>query len=310
MSAPGNVRLLAQERAAARAAKDWAASDSLREQIASLGWVVKDGPDGYELTPRPPFEVCATLADLSAPPNPPEARCGVALLVDGWPDDLRRCVDALLEFAPSDTVIWLLDLGDVDGAGLLCHEFAVAHPRRVIDLHCAQTLEQAGWAKATARLIELQTAPLHAVMDISTVLTGDGLTPLMDACQEPGVVGAGWRGVDVNTDDAWRSFVDAPVGEADALLGYLMVVDVEAARATPPNPKARFYRNADMEWGLMLRAAGGRLVVPSADLPVRQDRHHGYHDTDPQVRDRESKKNYDRLLQQFRGKDAILHPRS
>lgn len=302
--------MLAEQRAAARAAKDWSASDSLRDQIASLGWVVKDGPDGYELAPKPAYEVCATLADLTAPLNPPVSRCGVALLVDGWPEDLSRCVDALVEFAPADTLIWLLDLGDVDGAGRLCHELAVAHPQRVIDLHCAQTLEQAGWAKATTRLIELQTAPLHAVMDISTVLTGDGLTPLMDACQEPGVVGAGWRGVDVNTEDAWRSFVDASVGEADALLGYLMVVDVEAARATPPNPKARFYRNADMEWGLMLRAAGGRLVVPSGDLPVRQDRHHGYHDTDPQVRDRESKKNYDRLLQQFRGKDAVLHPRS
>ena len=302
--------MLAEQRAAARAAKDWSASDSLRDQIASLGWVVKDGPDGYELAPKPAYEACATLADLPAPPNPPVSRCGVALLVDGWPEDLSRCVDALVEFAPADTLIWLLDLGDVDGVGRLCHELAVAHPQRVIDLHCAQTLEQAGWAKATTRLIELQTAPLHAVMDISTVLTGDALTPLMDACQEPGVVGAGWRGVDVDTQDAWRSFVDASVGEADALLGYLMVVNVEAARATPPNPKARFYRNADMEWGLMLRAAGGRLVVPSGDLPVRQDRHHGYHDTDPQVRDRESKKNYDRLLQQFRGKDAVLHPRS
>jgi hypothetical protein len=189
------------------------------------------------------------------------------------------------------------------------HELAVEHPDRIVELHCAQTLDQAGWGKATARLIELDPAPRHAVMDLSSVLTGDALGPLLQALDASGVVGAGWRGVDVNLADNWRTFVDAS-GEVDALLGYLMVVDTEAARATPPHPKARFYRNADMEWSLMLRAAGGRLVAPSPELPVRQDRHRGYHDSDPVMRERESKRTYDRLLAQFRGREEILHPRT
>lgn len=46
---PANVRELAEKRTAARAAKDWAASDSLRDEIAALGWQVKDGKEGYEL---------------------------------------------------------------------------------------------------------------------------------------------------------------------------------------------------------------------------------------------------------------------
>ena len=36
----------------------------------------------------------------------------------------------------------------------------------------------------------------------------------------------------------------------------------------------------------------------------RQDRHRGYHDTDPELRDRESKKTYDRFLKTYRGKPA------
>lgn len=47
--APENIRRLAEERLAARKAKNWAASDALREKMALLGWLVKDGRDGYEL---------------------------------------------------------------------------------------------------------------------------------------------------------------------------------------------------------------------------------------------------------------------
>jgi hypothetical protein len=51
-------------------------------------------------------------------------------------------------------------------------------------------------------------------------------------------------------------------------------------------------------------------VVPAADLPVHQERHRGYHDTNPTVRDRESRRTYDRLLSRFRGRDDILAPRA
>jgi cysteinyl-tRNA synthetase len=40
---------LAQRRLMARANKDWAESDRLREQIAALGWTVQDSKEGYKL---------------------------------------------------------------------------------------------------------------------------------------------------------------------------------------------------------------------------------------------------------------------
>jgi GT2 family glycosyltransferase len=159
--------------------------------------------------------------------------------------------------------------------------------------------------------MRVDTATVHVLMDPSSVLDGDALTPLLDALDEPGVVGAGWRGTNVDVEDGWRSFVDAGTGEVDALLGYLMAVRRDALLAVGgPHPKARFYRNADMELSLALREAGGRLVVPAGDLPVHQERHRGYHDSDPAYRDRESRRTYDRLLQRFRGHDELLAPRS
>lgn len=48
---PAAIRDLAEERWAARNAKDWAKADAMRGQLAEKGWTMKDGKEGYELTP-------------------------------------------------------------------------------------------------------------------------------------------------------------------------------------------------------------------------------------------------------------------
>ena len=48
---PSEVAALLEERQNARAAKDWAASDRLRDEIAALGWIVKDTKEGPKLSP-------------------------------------------------------------------------------------------------------------------------------------------------------------------------------------------------------------------------------------------------------------------
>ncbi len=298
---PAEVAALAERRAGARAAKDFAVSDRLREEIAAAGWVVRDRPDGYALSPRPPYAVLPSVADLPDRRSEPDARrCTVALLVDGWPDDVRTCVEALLTHAPPDVAVVLLENGPTD-AGPVVHQLAAAHPGRVEELHVERP---AGWGPARQALLDADVATVHVLMDVSTVLEGDALSPVLAAFDDDAsVVGAGWRGVAVQ--DGWREFADAGPGEVEALLGYLFAVRRSAALQVPPPARARFYRNADMEWSFLLREAGGRLVVPAEPLPLRQDRHRGYYDSDPAFRDRESKKTYDRFLQRFRGREDL-----
>jgi cysteinyl-tRNA synthetase len=50
--APAAVRELAVRREEARAGRDFAAADRLREEIAAAGWEVRDGPTGFELLPQ------------------------------------------------------------------------------------------------------------------------------------------------------------------------------------------------------------------------------------------------------------------
>lgn len=47
--APEEIQALASERWEARSNKDWAKSDELRDKLKDLGWLVKDGSDGYSL---------------------------------------------------------------------------------------------------------------------------------------------------------------------------------------------------------------------------------------------------------------------
>ena len=47
---PAEVQALLDARAAARAAKNWAESDRLRDAIAAAGWLVKDSKDGQTVT--------------------------------------------------------------------------------------------------------------------------------------------------------------------------------------------------------------------------------------------------------------------
>jgi cysteinyl-tRNA synthetase len=49
--APPQAVALAERRAEARAAKDWAEADRLRDELRDLGWEVRDGPQGPELVP-------------------------------------------------------------------------------------------------------------------------------------------------------------------------------------------------------------------------------------------------------------------
>ena len=49
---PEEIKQLAQKRWEAKAQKDWVLADGFRQELATLGWVVKDGKDSYEILPK------------------------------------------------------------------------------------------------------------------------------------------------------------------------------------------------------------------------------------------------------------------
>lgn len=306
MSIPQEVIDLAQKRVEARKNKDYLLSDQLRQEIVKKGFLVKDTASGFDLVEKPEFEVFENLNFIKYKQKN-KCKVTVLLLVDGWLEDTKDCLEALLKYSNEQTSFLILELANKEKVGNYLNEVANT-VSRVEVIHVNQSLQEVGWANSINKLIEINENPYSVIMDLSSVISEDVVTKLLEKFEEK-VAAVGWKGALVNLEDQWRSVDDKGDGEVDILLSYFFIIKTEIAKKIPANAKAKFYRNADLEWSLDLRKEGYKLIAYSKDLKIEQKRHHGYHDTEIEYREKESKKNYDRILKNFRGKTEILSPR-
>ena len=295
-SVPESVIELARARQAARAARDFALSDSLRDQILAHGFEVLDNDGGFSFRAKNPFPVYERIGDLRSITEK-KFPITIGLILDGFIEDGITSIQAIKKFAPSDTSIVVLICGTPD-----LHGIAQELDERTF---ISQINVAPGWGEAENALLKLSPSPFFVVMDPSTIFTGDAITPVLTTLETGEFSAVGWRGGLVNLEDDWRSVDDKGDGEVDVLFSYFMALNVEhALGASGFNARAVYYRNADIEFSLRLRQSRGRLLQMT--LPLEQARHHGYYDTEESYRDEQSKKTYDRILDRFRGKTEIL----
>ena len=294
MSIPDSVTALAQARMDARAAKDFALADKYRDELLQAGFEVVDVAGGYELKPKKPYITLAYPRDIRTIDL--EKDVTVGLVVDGFTEDALESVKAIK--ANSDCGVAIISIGD---AGSLFEQM----DKRT---YLISVNPGAAWGDCANVFLEKVQSKYVIIMDPSTRFTGDAITPVVQELEKGDYVAVGWRGGLVNTDDEWRSVDDKGSGEVDVLFSYFMAFNrLAMIEVGGFNPRAVYYRNADIEYSLKIRQAGGKLL--QMELPLVQERHHGYHDVDPEYRDVQSKKNYDRILEKYRGKSAILSPR-
>jgi hypothetical protein len=293
---PDSVIELARARQAARAAKDYALSDSLRDQILQQGFEVLDNEGGFSFRAKNPFPVHNRIGDLRLFTEK-KFPVAVGLILDGFVEDGITCIRAIKNFAPLNTAILVVISGTPD----------LARIAQEIDerTFITQINTSPGWGDAANTLLKLSPAPYLVLMDPSTIFMGDAISPALELLKSGEYSAVGWRGGLVNVEDDWRSVDDKGDGEVDVLFSYFMALNVEdALGASGFNARAIYYRNADIEFSLRLRQSRGRLLQMA--LPLEQARHHGYYDTDETYRDEQSKRTYDRILERFRGKTEIL----
>jgi hypothetical protein len=294
VSVPDSVTAIAQARMDARAAKDFALADKYRDELLQAGFEVVDVAGGYELKPKRPYITLAYPRDIRSIDLDSDVTVG--LIVDGFTEDALETVKAIK--ANSDCAVAIISIGD---AGTLFEQM----DKRT---YLISVNPGAAWGDCANVFLEKVQSKYVVIMDPSTRFTGDAITPVVQELEKGEYVAVGWRGGLVNTDDEWRSVDDKGLGEVDVLFSYFMAFNRAAMIEVGGfNPRAVYYRNADMEFSLKIRQAGGKLL--QMELPLTQERHHGYHDVDPEYRDLQSKKNYDRILDKYRGKSAILSPR-
>jgi cysteinyl-tRNA synthetase len=170
------------------------------------------------------------------------------------------------------------------------------------------TSERLGHAAATNVGLRRAGSPVVVLLDTSVEPTGDVVTPLVHALDDETVAVAGRWGI-VSSD--LRKFEDAPAGDVDAIEGYLVAFRrADAAARGPLDERFRFYRNLDIWWSLVLRDEGEdappRRAVGLDDLPAVRHEHRGYTSLPADERDRQSKRNFYRIIDRFGWRRDLL----
>lgn len=246
-----------------------------------------------------PFKKYARIGDLRKITGI-EYKATIAIIIDGFCDDAALSIQSIKANTSTDIAIAAIINGE--------HDISALETEIDERTYFIQITGGVGWGEAANALLKSAPSQYVVIMDPSTHFTGDAMTPVLAKLSASEFVAVGWRGGLVNTEDEWRSVDDKGPGEVDVLFSYFMALNRDAAlEANAFNIRAIYYRNADIEFSLKLRQAQGRLW--QMELPLKQERHHGYYDTDEAFRDEQSKKNYDRILDRFRGKNEILAPR-
>jgi hypothetical protein len=295
VSAPESLHELGRARQAARADKNFALADQLRDQIAQAGYEIVDVVGGFELHAKSLVQVFADIQKLKNLPKS-DRSITVAIVVNGFHEDAITSVNSIKAHSSAEILVLATQPAEDLSSIVDSHT------------HVIQLENDPGWGECANAALRIISTPFAVIMDPSTTFTGDAISPVLQELQKKEFAAVGWRGGLVNVEDQWRSVDDKGAGEVDVLFSYFLAVDKDAAlQAGGFNARAIYYRNADIEFSLRLKHASGHLL--QMDLPLEQGRHHGYYDTEESFRDAQSKKNYDRILERFRGKEAILSPR-
>ena len=248
-----------------------------------------DGPQGSELQALK----AEPVADLVT-----AREVTLLTVVHGWKPDVERWLLSVFTHCKSDFEAVLIDnSGDARIESWLRTRAAERLRWRTLD-------PPLGWASAVNAGVDMAAGEVVVLFDPGVELTGDAITPLLEALRAPGVAVTGPFGV--RGQGTLKEFGESDGPEVDAIEGYCMAfrrADAQAAGGF--DPKFRFYRIADFEFSFRLRDHGGKAIaVPS--LPVEKHEHRLWESTDPIERDRLSRRNFYRFLDRWGKRDDLL----
>lgn len=319
--APAEITALADARAAARRARDWATADELRDRIEAAGWKVIDSGTMYDLERAAPADVIAGGvvrygSSASVPSRFDEKPAGIASVVivaTDWPDDVARAVAAVATHAPAGTQLVVVANGPSpeqdDAIAALGQDTG---PGVVVE--AVWMAERLGWASALNAGIRRATAPVVILLDASVEPSTDLVSRLAAALDDPTVAVVGPFGL-VSRD--LRRFESAPEEAVDveAVEGYVQAFRRSDYVARGPLDEAFvFFRNLDIWWSLVLRdrdedaseEAPARRAMRVTGLPLVRHEHRGWTSLPDDERDRQSRRNFYRVLKRFATRRDLL----
>ena len=314
---PDEIEALARERANARASRDFARADVLRASIEAAGWRVMDRGTAYRLEPAAPptienvgvvrhgsAETVPSLLD-----DPASARFTVLLVADDQPDDLARILDGLRAHVPGDTQVLLVaNDPSPEQAERLAPGSPDLAPVAGSDPELVWTSARLGHAVALNAGLRRARGEVVVLAETFVDVTGDALTPLVDAFADPSVAVAGGFGL---AGPDLRHLAETAGLDVDAIeAGWLAFRRSDIATLGPLDGKFVSDRWLDTWWSLVLRAGADPDLPPRRalrlELPLVRHDHGGAVSPAVAERDRLARRNFYRVLERFRDRADLV----
>jgi cysteinyl-tRNA synthetase len=316
-TAPQEIIDLAEARAVARRARDWAAADTFRAQIEAAGWRGVDSGTLYDLERAAPADVeedgLIRYGSSSSVPSrlgePEEGTATVVMVATEWPADVQRAVGGFRAHSPAGTQLVVVANGASEDQAAALAGLAADDGVEVVWMAA-----RVGHAAALNAGIRRAAAPVVLLVDTSIEPHGDLVGAVTEALRDPSVAVAGPFGI---VSDDMRHFADPPEAavDVDVIEGYALGFRrADYVDRGPLDEHFTFYRNLDIWWSLVLRdmpddAAEDVRPRKARRTPgVRVDRHahRGWTSLPEAERDRLSKKNLYRVLKRFATRRDLL----
>jgi hypothetical protein len=316
-TAPQEIIDLADARAAARRARDWATADALKDRIEAAGWRVVDTGTMYDLGRAAPADLVEGDqvrygSSASVPSRFDEPAAGVATVVmvaTDWPEDVQRAVGSFRAHSPAGTQLVIVANGPSEDQAATLVGLAGDDGVEVVWMAA-----RVGHATALNAGIRRAAAPIVIVADTGVEPQGDLVGAVARALEDPGVAVAGPFGI---MSDDLRHFGEPGEGavDVDVIEGYALGFRrADYVARGPLDEHFVFYRNLDIWWSLVLRdqaedapddAPPGRAVRVQG-VPVLRHAHRGWASLPEAERERLSRKNLYRVLKRFATRRDLL----
>jgi cysteinyl-tRNA synthetase len=289
----GDVERLLAERQQAREAKDFARADAIRDEIAALGYDIKDSAQGATVTPRAKFQTVSPNSINNVLDKPAALAFSIHLLYEGFREDLERFLAGMEKHNSGEYEVVIVDNASDDADWL---ESLASDHRPVVHLDA-----EAGYAIARNAGLKTSRGRIIVLADLSIEPTGDIRTPLQTAFEDPEIGVAGPYGI-VSND--MREFTESEGPEVDAIEGYFLATRRELLAKGLIHEKFRWYRHADIDLSFQLRALGTKAVV--VDVPVAKHTHRAWAAFDDEERAKRSKKNWNIFFDRWKHQHTML----
>jgi glycosyltransferase involved in cell wall biosynthesis len=264
---PHEIRVLADERARARRARDWATADRIKAELDAAGWRVIDAATLYSLEPKPAALIVVDgearygASDVvpSRLEEPETGAVSVVVVSDDRAGLIPRSISALRAASPNAQIIVVADWPSVDVEA------------EITALEGVEVVRLARWLGAAgARNAGLRRAAggVVVLLDPGVVVQADAIGRLASALDDATVGVAGLRGL-ATGDLVHFEAADAGSGEVVAL--DLTGMAFRRADYSARGPLDEHFTHAaylDAWWSLVLRDVAEDAVF-GVDVPRR-----------------------------------------